>query len=141
MCGEVAAFGQEPCMSVVQWSSAFATGVREIDDQHRRLVGYINELQGAGAQVHGNLSRVLESAIDYTLYHFAFEEALMESKGYPLLDAHKKVHDTFAQELRALKAQFTAGAMTADHLREALARWLFDHISRADTAAMRTPPR
>lgn len=125
-------------MSVVQWSPAFATGVREIDDQHKRLVGYINELQGLGASNNSGLSRVLESAIDYTLYHFAFEEALMESRGYPLLDAHKNVHDAFAQELRALKAKFVAGTMTADQLSEALARWLFDHISRADVSALRT---
>lgn len=126
-------------MSVVQWSPAFATGVKEIDDQHQRLIGYINELTGVSKVEARDLSRVLESAIDYTLYHFAFEEALMESRGYPLLDAHKSVHDAFAKELRALKAQFVAGAMTADQLREALAHWLFDHISKADTAAMRAP--
>jgi hemerythrin len=128
-------------MSVVQWSPAFATGVREIDDQHKRLVGYINELQEAPGQDGKDLSRILECAIDYTLYHFAFEEALMESKGYPLLAAHKSVHEAFAAELRALKAQFKAGTMTADALRETLARWLFDHISRADTAALRNPSR
>lgn len=128
-------------MSVVQWSPAFATGVREIDDQHKRLIGYINELHGESAPSSVDVSRVLESAIDYTLYHFAFEEALMESQGYPLLDAHKQVHDTFAQELRALKAQFVAGTMTAEQLKELLARWLFDHISRADTVALRTSTR
>lgn len=128
-------------MNVVQWSPAFATGVREIDDQHKRLVGYINELNDPSAQSASDLSRILECAIDYTLYHFAFEEALMESRGYPLLDAHKHVHDAFAADLRALKAQFLAGAMTADSLRAALATWLFDHISRADTAALGKPSR
>ena len=76
-------------MSVVQWSPAFATGVKEIDDQHQRLVGYINELTGVSKVETRDLSRLLESAIDYTLYHFAFEEALMESRGYPLLDARR----------------------------------------------------
>lgn len=123
-------------MNVVQWSPAFATGVREIDDQHKRLVGYINELNDLPLQTTSEVGRILECAIDYTLYHFAFEEALMESRGYPLLDAHKAVHDTFAAELRGLKAQFLAGTMTADALRAALASWLFDHISRADTAAL-----
>ena len=51
------------------------------------------------------------------------------------------VSERLAQELRALKARFVAGTMTADQLREALARWLFDHISRADTAALRTQAR
>lgn len=128
-------------MTAIQWSSAFATGVREIDDQHRRLVGYINELNADGARAPADLSRILESAIDYTLYHFAFEEAYLESSGYPLLDAHKKVHDVFAQELQALKGQYQAGRMTAESLKEALARWLFDHISKTDTVAMRSPSR
>ncbi|MDP1606780.1 MAG: hemerythrin domain-containing protein, partial [Rhodocyclaceae bacterium] len=71
----------------------------------------------------------------------AFEEALMESKGYPLMAAHKSVHDAFAEQIRELKAQFRAGTMSADSLREALANWLFDHISHADTAALRAPTR
>ena len=67
-------------MSVVQWSPAFATGVREIDDQHKRLVDYINELQTPGGPGNGGVSRVLDSAIDYPLYHFAYEEALAVAK-------------------------------------------------------------
>lgn len=128
-------------MTIIQWSSTFATGVREIDDQHRRLVGYINELHTITPQAGQDLSRILESAIDYTLYHFAFEEALMESSGYGLLDAHKRIHDAFADELRVLKQRFTAGTMTAECLKEALARWLFDHISKADILALRPPTR
>lgn len=128
-------------MSVVEWSPAFATGVKEIDDQHRSLIGYINELQTVSALAVGDLGRLLESAIDYTMYHFAFEEALMESQGYPLLDTHKKIHETFAHELRALKAQFLAGTMSAEQLKELLATWLFDHISKADIAALRTKAR
>lgn len=128
-------------MSVVQWSPRFATGVREIDEQHRSLIGYINELQAVSVPATRDLGRLLESAIDYTMYHFAFEEALMESRGYPLLDTHKKIHDAFAQELRALKAQFLAGTMTAEQLKELLASWLFDHISKADIAALRTEAR
>ena len=125
----------------VEWSAVFATGVREIDDQHKRLVGYVNQLHYAGAQESAELSRILESVIDYTLYHFAFEEAVMEASGYPLLDAHKRVHEDFADEIRALKRNFVAGTLSAAALKETLARWLFDHIQAADTAAMRAPTR
>jgi hemerythrin len=112
-------------MSIVVWSSAFATGVREIDDQHRRLLGYINELNAATS--HADIGNILESAIDYTLYHFAF---------YHLLDAHKRVHDQFSRELLDLRDQYAAGKMAAEQLRAALSRWLFDHISKADPAAI-----
>ena len=126
-------------MSVVGWSAAFATGVREIDDQHRRLLGFINELNAATSP--SDVSHILESAIDYTLYHFAFEEAVMESNGYHLLDAHKRVHDQFSRELRDLKEQHIAGRMAPEQLRAALSRWLFDHISTADAAAIKPNSR
>lgn len=121
-------------MSIVMWSSAFATGVKEIDDQHRRLLGFINELNAATSQA--DIGHILESAIDYTMYHFAFEEAVMESNGYHLRDAHKRIHDQFARELLDLKDQYAAGTMAAEQLRAALSRWLFDHISKADPPAI-----
>lgn len=139
MCAQTLhAFG-ETQMGIVVWSSAFETGVREIDDQHRRLLGFINELNTALSDA--DISHILESAIDYTLYHFAFEEAVMESNGYRLLDAHKRVHDLFSRELLDLKDQYKAGKMTAGSLREALARWLFDHISKTDTVALQSSSR
>ena len=93
-------------MSPMQWSPMVETGVKEIDDQHRRLVGYVNELQSTRAtEDAGLVSEVLEAAIDYTLYHFAFEECVLESINYPLTDAHKKVHEKFAGELFAMKGK------------------------------------
>lgn len=129
----------ETQMGIVVWSAAYATGIREIDDQHRRLLGYINELNAATS--HADIGHILESAIDYTMYHFAFEEAVMESNGYHLLDAHKRVHDQFSQELLALREQYAAGTMTSEPLRAALSRWLFDHISKVDPIAIRPPTR
>ncbi|MBL8245097.1 MAG: bacteriohemerythrin [Rhodanobacteraceae bacterium] len=126
-------------MSIVVWSPAFATGVKEIDDQHRRLLGYINELNAATS--HADIGHILESAIDYTMYHFAFEEAVMESNGYQLLDAHKRVHDLFSRELLDLKDQYANGKMAAEQLRAALSRWLFDHISKADPGAINPSKR
>ena len=126
-------------MGIVVWSSAFATGVREIDDQHSRLLGFINELNTATS--HADIGHLLESAIDYTMYHFAFEEAVMESNGYHLLDAHKRVHDQFSRELLDLKQQYTAGTMAAEQLGAALSRWLFDHISKADQGAINPSSR
>ena len=125
-------------MVAIEWNSVFETGVREVDDQHRRLVSHINALQNVlDAPDPAVIEHVLESVIDYTLYHFAFEEALLEGSDYPLLDAHKRVHARFAAELHALREQFRAGTLGARALSESLARWVFDHIRSADTSAMR----
>lgn len=129
-------------MSPMLWSPMFETGVKEIDDQHRRLVGYVNELQSTRANGDPALVKeVLEAAIDYTLYHFAFEECVLESSDYALTDAHKKVHEKFAADLFAMKAQLERGEIGARELNEVLTKWLFDHIRHADTAALRKPNR
>ncbi len=125
-------------MTVVVWTRAFETGIREIDDQHRRLVDYINELAAADTgSLPETVGDVLESAIDYTLYHFAFEECLLETRGYPHLEAHRRVHAGFAGDLQQMKQQFNAGRLDARELGGSLSRWLFEHISNADTAATR----
>lgn len=127
-------------MSAVQWSPLFETGVREIDDQHRRLVALINQLSDMPPEAQEGLNHALETAIDYTLYHFAFEEAHMEAAGYHMLGAHKHIHDQFAEELHGIRQRFIERSLTAENLKELLVKWLFDHIRSADTAAMRIPP-
>ncbi len=128
-------------MTAIEWNSEFETGVREIDDQHRRLVGYVNELNEVVDQPHPDrevVADVLEQVIDYTLYHFAFEEEFLEATDYHLLDAHKEVHRKFTERMRDLRRRFRAGEMCVHELNDTLTRWLFDHIRHADTAAIST---
>ncbi len=128
-------------MTVIEWNSEFETGVREIDDQHRRLVEYVNALNKVVDQPDPNrevVADVLEQVIDYTLYHFAFEEELLEETEYHLLDAHKEVHRKFTERMRDLRRRFRAGEMCARELNDTLTRWLYDHIRHADTAAIGT---
>lgn len=129
-------------MTAIAWSSAFETGIYEIDNQHRRLVDYLNQLAEVAGQLDPDrevVANVIEEVIDYTLYHFAFEEELLEETGYALLDAHKQVHRHFIDRVRALRARFRAGEMCARELNDTLTRWLFDHIRHADTAAIQRP--
>ena len=70
--------------------------------------------------------------IDYTLTHFAFEEALMERAGYPILKHHKLVHQSFAQRVQDHKKNFDEGKDVTRQLLGDLQIWLTSHIKRDD---------
>ena len=120
-------------MALLVWLPELDTGIDEIDRQHRRIVDYINQLHEVRAthdrEVLGN---VIGDMIDYTVSHFVFEEALMESAGYSFSGPHKKVHDLFTRRVSEMKTRFDAGEDVTDELHGMLSRWLFNHIRNED---------
>ena len=120
-------------MEIIQWSPTLETGIDVIDQQHKRIVDYINALRIA--QVKGDrgaVAKTIDDVIDYTQSHFGFEEALMEDAGYPLLNAHKRVHELFIRRVAVLHQRFKSGEDIAQELHNVLARWLITHIQTED---------
>ena len=120
-------------MEIIQWNPTLETGIDVIDQQHKRIVDYINALRIA--QVKGDrgaVAKTIDDVIDYTQSHFGFEEALMEDAGYPLLNAHKRVHELFIRRVAVLHQRFKSGEDIAQDLHNVLARWLITHIQTED---------
>ena len=120
-------------MEIIQWRPTLETGIDVIDQQHKRIVDYINALRIA--QVKGDrgaVAKTIDDVIDYTQSHFGFEEALMEDAGYPLLNAHKRVHELFIRRVAVLHQRFKSGEDIAQDLHNVLARWLITHIQTED---------
>ena len=68
----------------VEWSDELSVGVEEIDEQHKVLVGLVNEMHEAIHQRHGSevVQEILAKLADYTRIHFAVEESLMRILNY-----------------------------------------------------------
>ncbi|MEA3300440.1 MAG: bacteriohemerythrin [Pseudomonadota bacterium] len=126
-------------MSYLKWSSDLETGIEVIDNQHRRIVEYINELHDA-IEHHSReeVGIVLEELVEYTLSHFAFEEDLQEQSGYPFFHAHKKVHDLFKRKIGDFQQRFELGEEVARPLITLLRTWLVNHIKRDDADYVET---
>ena len=124
-------------MSLLSWSNAFSVGVKEIDDQHKKLVQLANELNDAMKAGHGKeaLGKILGELISYTATHFATEERLMERNHYPKADEHKKQHQDLVKSVLDLKSKFDAGnaTLTAEVM-VFLRDWLSQHIINSDRA-------
>ena len=120
-------------MAHLTWSSDLDTGISVIDNQHRRIVDYINQLNHAiESGDRDEIAEVLEELVDYTLSHFAFEEDLMEKAGYPFTNAHKKVHKLFVKRVADFQQRFQLGEDIGRQLHTVLRTWLLNHIRHDD---------
>lgn len=125
-------------MNNVVWLDQYNTGIAEIDTQHRQIVDYLNQLnQARKARDTRAVREVVEGIVDYTLSHFAFEEAMMEEASYGFFRAHKNVHDTFIKRVDKFRDRLAAGENITDEFHDVLKRWLVNHIQRDDAAYVR----
>ncbi len=115
------------------WTADLDTGIDVIDQQHRRIVDFVNDLEAA--QVLGDQKKikgVVDDCVDYTLSHFAFEESLQEEAGYPYCKPHKKVHQLFARKVSEYQQRMELGDDVGAELHNMLSRWLVNHIKHDD---------
>lgn len=119
-------------MAIV-WTSDLDTGITVIDQQHMRIVDYINQMEGAQKKRDRTMvGKVLDELVDYTLSHFAFEESLQEEAGYPFVKPHRKVHELFVRRVNEYRDRFNAGENVAEEIHKLLSAWLINHIKRDD---------
>lgn len=122
-------------MGHLQWGPELNTGIDVIDNQHRRIVQFINQLNDVKAAGDRRiLGEVIEGMVDYTLSHFAFEETLMADAKYPFLHGHQKIHEIFVARVNKFRDRFLAGEEVGDELHGLLVRWLIQHIQNDDAA-------
>jgi hemerythrin len=128
-------------MAHLVWKNELNTGIEVVDNQHKRIVDMINQLNRVRQAHRQNKKAKMEAVgnvvgemVDYTLSHFAFEEALMEDAGYQFTRAHKRVHELFVKRVSEYQTRFQGGEDIADELHGLLSRWLFNHIRNDDAA-------
>ena len=123
-------------MPLLKWTPKMSVGVGVLDEDHKRLVGMINDLYDAMQAGHGKeaLCRTLDDLVRYTQMHFAREEKYFADTGYPATAAHKREHDTLTGQVLDVQKNYAAGASAAlsiDVLRF-LKDWLLNHIQISD---------
>lgn len=115
------------------WDNKLDTGIEVIDNQHKRIVAYVNQLETAHQS--GNTAlviEVIEQLVDYTQSHFSFEEAMMEEAGYQFLKPHQKVHEIFVRRVSDFTIRAAKGEDVAMELHAMLTKWLLNHIANED---------
>ncbi|MBI2311888.1 MAG: hemerythrin family protein [Betaproteobacteria bacterium] len=122
-------------MTIFEWSNELSVGVKEIDEQHKRLIDYINVLHDAveAGENRESVEKLLDDLIKYTEFHFSTEERMMYQYLYVSRLAHKEGHEHLLFQVRQLQQDLhkqttpiTWGVL------DFLKAWLLDHILHAD---------
>jgi hemerythrin-like metal-binding protein len=122
-------------MALVTWTDKLSLGIKEIDNQHKKWIDIINQLNEAmrSGKSKEVLEDVFKQLIDYTDFHFKTEEQLFEKYGYPEKLSHKMVHQKMVNEVKNYYNDFKSGKLTVSlNLMQLLSNWLLDHIQKVD---------
>ncbi len=92
------------------WKEEYALGNGAIDEQHKRLFELGSEIhdllkQKRSEDKYDDLMGLIKGLADYTVYHFDFEEGMLEAAGYPNLADHQEEHRKFVEKLDELSTQ------------------------------------
>jgi hemerythrin-like metal-binding protein len=116
---------------LIEWKDRYSVGNDGIDDDHKKIIEIINNL-------HSNLKNFSEQDVikdiiarlfEYTQYHFAREESILEKANYPDLEKHRAVHRSLTEKTQELTDQLMHNSQgvplrTMSFLKD----WWIDHI-------------
>ncbi len=118
-----------------QWKPELNMNVPEIDEQHRYLIGLVNDYYRSltGESGKEDVADVLSFLIGYVKVHFTREEELMNENSYPGRAAHVAQHIDLSEKVAAMVRLYEEGE-PPQHIELALflREWLNEHIRKYD---------
>ena len=114
------------------WSELHTVGIQQIDEQHQRLAGLIDQLaarlrDGASEQ---DVAATLDQVVKYAAFHFADEERLMT--GHQLSDTveHRNAHRRLLDDIRHMR--ISSDLPSVSLMLRYLQEWLIRHVDGLD---------
>jgi hemerythrin len=121
---------------VLTWGDEYRIGHDDMDGEHIILFALLNQLEiNIGAnQAAACVADLLRALLSYISFHFAHEEALMATYGYPELAQHHRAHEALIAETTRLGQRAATGdaAVVALEIRTFVRDWLLRHIREED---------
>lgn len=122
-------------MAYFDWTAEFETGIKQIDDQHKKLIGYVNELidalrEGKGNEITGSL---VLNLLEYAKTHFMLEEKAFYRFDYYDAERHTKEHHEFIKKVQQFnEAHKRQEVLLGSKLSTFLVDWVKNHILYED---------
>ena len=126
---------------LMPWTSQLATGVRFVDEQHRKLVDMINDLYKAMKSGQGKavIEKLLDDLANYTVYHFDAEEKIFHKLHYAETSGHIKIHEELKAKVISFINRYKTGSENISmDLMNFLKDWLENHICKTDKRYVKT---
>lgn len=122
----------------IEWQDDYSIGDEHLDEQHRRWIGFYNQLDEAMQKqdqkdLAATRTLLLEKMSDYVAYHFQYEEEYMRGIGYPEVDKHWRIHKNFRNEVYRLYRDHREGNIVlTSEIMSVLKNWIVSHILEQD---------
>ena len=121
----------------VVWSERYSMGIKIVDDQHKGLLNFVNELfNHATGDEHAEreyFKSVIQQAVKYIKVHFDTEEKLMTKTNFPGYPEHKKIHDEFTMTVVKSVKDFEGGKrLVLEKFAYFLKDWVLTHVAVED---------
>lgn len=122
-------------MDIINWKNEFSVGVKEMDDQHKKLLGMINRLIEEQHTLTDpkTIADLLTEMTDYAQVHFRAEEFLMAEYGYDKKKQQEQQHQAFIDKTISFYSASDMGPnILSVALLDYLGTWLVGHILKED---------
>ncbi|WP_319763757.1 bacteriohemerythrin [Maridesulfovibrio sp.] len=122
-------------MAGIEWNESLNLGIKELDKQHKELIGLVNDFLDAygKGESAGAVDKILKQLKEYAVYHFNAEEKYMEEIEYPHLAEHRQLHAALKNSVKSMQsARFHLEEVSAEEIKALLSKWLIEHILRVD---------
>ena len=121
----------------IAWNDSYSIGCEDVDLQHKQLIAHLNSAVTACAdgQNTDHVRSTVAFLVNYTVKHFADEEAIQKKCGFPGYEAHKKLHDDLTATVGEVVKKFETDGSTTDlsnTLNTVLIKWVINHIHNED---------
>jgi hemerythrin-like metal-binding protein/PAS domain S-box-containing protein len=120
---------------LIKWNENYSIDLNIIDQQHKKWIDFINILylsfknEASINEINENILKLL----DYTDYHFGFEEKYLEDFKCGNYKAHKYRHEQFINKIKEYQQMIENGEYKAVYaLVVYLNGWVLDHIQNDD---------
>lgn len=121
--------------ALIIWGEQYSVKSTEMDGQHQVVIDLINRLFLAFriGEEKSQAGSIMHQLADYTLIHFATEEAFLQKLGYTDFVRHKSLHDKMALKTRQFAETFDVNQeASALELMDILKKWWTGHILNED---------
>jgi len=120
---------------LITWDELYSVKVEEIDEQHKKIVNYINELHAAMKKGQGKdiIGEIIENLVDYSIVHFSTEEKYFDLYNYDEAAPHKLEHKRFIETVGKFQKDYQEGdSLLPIEVMDFLEDWLVTHMLDTD---------
>ena len=124
---------------MIKWQESYSVGVYLLDQQHKELFSYCNDLEDVlrnGDVSKDFLLQGLKFLEKYVANHFGQEETCMHQYECPMAKKNKIAHQKFIQAYKNFEKKISEqedGYRVLRQLHTFLESWLVEHICNIDT--------